>query len=412
MTINRAVCFAALLSISVASVANAEKRWAQWRGPLGTGVSNETTLPIEWTVDDVAWKTELPGKGQSSPTVWDDRIYLTSATDDGRGRVVMCLQRSDGTILWEKTAWTGDPEESHSMNGWAASTCATDGERVVAFFGRGGLHCFDMDGKPLWSRDLGKFEGPWGTGASPVIIDDLVIQNCDADDAAYLLGVNKDTGKDVWRTERLKKRGWSTPVLVTADGRRELIINGHLGMNAYDPKSGKELWFCKGDWGRGEPTVVTHKDIVIAVSGRPGDMFSVRPGGNGTVTETHGGWRTPRKTGRDLPSPVVVDDYLMVMSMQPFAYCYDATNGELLDKQRLKGRFIASPIAAGGLIYVPNESGSTFVIRPGKIMEIVAVNTVGSGDEEVFRASLTPCEGQLLCRSDRVLYCIGRKPTQ
>ncbi|MCH7725161.1 MAG: PQQ-binding-like beta-propeller repeat protein, partial [Planctomycetes bacterium] len=193
------------------STALAENNWPGWRGPLGTGHSNEKGLPVEWSQDDVVWKTELPGFGQSSPVVWKDRIFLTSALENGRQRIVFCVERASGKILWQQVAWNGSPEQTHRMNMFASATCATDGERVVAFFGRGGLHSYDLDGKHQWSCDLGQFAGPWGTAASPIIVGDLVIQNCDAEEESFIAGVNKKTGKEVWRTPLEKLRGWSTP---------------------------------------------------------------------------------------------------------------------------------------------------------------------------------------------------------
>ncbi len=397
-----------LLVASQAVNLAAETNWTRWRGPQGNGHTDQK-LPVQWSEQDVVWRTDLPGRGQSSPVVWGDRIFLTAALEDGRERVVLCLNRKDGRILWQKTAWTGSPEKTHAMNPWASATCATDGQRVVAFFGKGGLHCYDMEGNKLWSRDLGSFEGPWGTAASPIIVGDLVIQNCDADETAYLLGVDKQTGADVWRTPREAVRGWSTPIVVENNGRTELVVNGHVGINAYDPQSGKELWFCKGSTGRGTPTLAAYKDILISVCGRPGEMVAVRGGGQGDVSGTHEAWRTARRGGRDLPSPTVVGDHLMVLSFRPgIASCYDAASGNELWKERLAGEFSASPIVANGMLFIPNEQGETFVIRPGEKLDVVARNRVNSKPEEIFRASLAPSDGQLLLRSDRALYCIGK----
>src|SRR5207248_1468919 len=143
------------------------------RGPSGDGHSAERGLPLEWDAKAIAWRTPLRGSGQSTPVVWGERVFLTSAVDAGRTRLVTCVDRRSGKVLWEKEAWNGSPEPSHAQNGWATATCATDGERVVAFFGKGGLHCYSVDGEPLWSRDLGSFPGEWGTAASPVIVGDL-----------------------------------------------------------------------------------------------------------------------------------------------------------------------------------------------------------------------------------------------
>jgi outer membrane protein assembly factor BamB len=389
-----------------------QTNWTRWRGPEGTGHTQQK-LPVEWDVEDVAWRVELPGRGQSSPIVWEDRIFLTSSEEGGGQRVILCLDRADGRMLWKQVAWTGDPEKVHEMNPWASATCATDGERVVAFFGHGGLHCYDVEGNKLWSRELGDFAGPWGTAASPIIVDDLVVQNCDADDSSFLIALNKETGAEVWRTERQAIRGWSTPIVIEHDGRREIVLNGHYGVNAYDPATGKELWFCKGSIGRGTPTVAPYRDLLISVCGRTGgEMIAVRMGGEGDVSQSHEVWRVPRRGSRDLPSPTVVDKYLMVISFRPgLGSCYDAASGKQLWKSRLSGEFCASPIVSNGLLYVPNEDGETFVIRPGDSLQIVARNRVNSTPDEIFRASLAPSDGQLLLRSDRALYCIGRRST-
>lgn len=404
------VAFLLLTSVTRGqSVARQQLNWPRWRGPAGTGVSSATDLPVKWDNSNVRWKTELIGQGQSSPVVWGDQIFLTAATEGGRNRVVMCLARDSGKVVWSDLAWTGEPEPTHKMNMFASATCATDGERLVAFFGRGGLHCYDLAGQKLWSRDLGRFEGPWGTGASPLIYGDLVIQNCDAEDKASIVGVDIRTGKTVWETRRERLRGWSSPLLVETEPRVEVVVNGERGVNAYDPLTGKELWFCKGDRGRGSPTVTRFDDILITVSGRPGAMFAMKPGGSGTVNATHEVWRTIRKGGRDLPSPIVVGKYLVVVSLRPgLATCYDAATGKELDRARLEGNFSASPLAANGLSYIPNEAGDVFVLKPGAKLELVATNKIDATDSEIFRASITPSKSELLLRSDRMLYCVGK----
>lgn len=405
------VLLCGLLLINLASVGLAESNWPRWRGPEGTGVSTEADLPVEWNNNHVIWKTELVGRGQSSPVVWGDRIFLTSATEGGRNRVVMCLDRTTGSILWKRVAWSGEPEKSHGMNQHASATCATDGERVVAFFGRGGIHCYDFNGERLWSRDLGTFEGPWGTASSPIIHGDLVIQNCDAEDKAAILGLNNETGETVWETDRPLARGWSTPIVVETPKRTEVVVNGDQGVNAYAPKTGESLWFAAGHGGRGTPTVTRFEDMLIVLGGRHrGNMFALKPGGNGTIAEADQVWQTPRKGGRDLPSPIVSGKYLVIVSHRPgLATCYDAATGRELDKTRVSGKFSASPIAAGnGLVYVPNEAGDVLVLKPGEKLEVVATNRIDIGDDEVFRASITPSRGDLLVRSDRVLYCVGK----
>ena len=391
---------------------SAASAWGQWRGPLGTGVSAHG-VPVQWDNEDVLWTTELQGRGQSSPVAWGDRIFLTTASKDGHDCAVVCIDAGSGEQLWRADVENETPEKIHGMNTWATPTCACDGQLVVASFGNAGLHCYDMDGNHRWSKDLGKFErSGWGSGSSPVMVDNLVIQACDADNVSFLVAINKADGQEIWRTTRPEMRSFSTPILIDAGGRRELVINGHSGMHAYDPSKGDLLWHCSGGSGRGTPTVVSGAGLVIAISGRRrgvGDMMAVRPGGSGDVTKTGLAWSVARGSGRDLPSPIVVGDYLLAVDLRPgLATCYEAARGYELWKKRLPGQYSASPIAAGGLVYALNESGETTVIKPGPRYQQIAANEFEVRDDEVFRASLMPYNGRIFCRSDKRLYCIGK----
>ena len=263
--------------------AEAEAPWMTWRGPHADGHSHETNLPVKWAAGDIAWKSPLKGRGQSSPVIAGDRIFLTTSTNDGSDRVVVCLSRTDGKLLWEKTAWTGVPEPIHKMNTWASATCATDGERVYAFFGRGGgLFCYTIEGELVWSKPLGEFESPWGSAASPVLAGGLVIQNCDADKDAYIIGLDKKTGGEVWKVPRESIRGWSSPVLLKIGDHEEIVVNGHYGPKGYDPATGKEIWYCKSFAGRGEPTVTPGPNgLLFVLNGLRGDAYAVRSGGTG-----------------------------------------------------------------------------------------------------------------------------------
>lgn len=411
MSAHRASLYLVLtaICISTTAVSGGESNWPRWRGPQEDGHAIDADLPVKWSAESVRWKTSLPGSGQSSPIVWGDRIFLTSALDQGRERLVYCVDRRTGEMLWQKTAWKGEPEPVHNMNGWASASCVTDGEIVVAFFGRGGIHAYTVLGQHLWSRDLGQFEGPWGTSACPILVDDLVVQNCDADVDASIIALDKRSGKEVWKTRRRDHRGWSTPVVVNVETHREIVVNGHEGVQAYDPATGKELWFCKSFNGRGEPTVTPAGNLLYVVNGLSGDFYAVRPGGSGDVTDTHMAWHTPRKGGRDCPSPIVVGQFIIVCDMGGIATCYDAAGGNIYWKERLPGKFSGSPIAAGGLAYFVNEAGTTIVIKPGPKLEIVSENELSAGKDEIFRASPTPAGGQILLRSTSALYCIGGK---
>jgi outer membrane protein assembly factor BamB len=397
--------------LSSAQLAWAEN-WPQWRGPRGDGHSQDRAAPLRWDAKSVVWKTPLPGSGQSSPIVHGERIFLTAALEQGKERAVLCVDRRQGNILWRRTVWTGTPEPSHKMNGWASASCATDGACVVAFFGKGGLHCLSMDGKPMWTRNLGPFNGPWGTSACPIIVGDLVIQNCDALGEAFLIAIDKHTGKNVWQTPRTvpERGGWSTPVLVQAGQREELVLNGEKEVTAYEPSTGKVLWSCKSFAGRGEPTVTPGDNLLYVVNGLAGDIYAVRPGGTGDVTPSHMAWHTPRKGGRDQPSPLLLGKHLLVADMKGLTTCYDSASGKVLWKERLRGEFTASPIALSGHACFQNEAGETFVLEPGPAFKLVAENTVGAGASEIFRASLAVSDGQIFARSRSMLYCIGRAP--
>ena len=396
-----------ILSASANAVEPAKNHWSRFRGPEGTGVSDATTVPSQFSASSLVWQTDLPLVGHSSPVVWDDRIFLTGATMEGDSvrRHVVCIESKSGKVLWNQVASTGDGEKLHKMNSWATPSCATDGERVVAFFGAGGLHCYDKDGKHQWSRNLGSFPGIWGVGASPILLDGMVIQNCDAEGESSLVALDKKNGEIVWQTPRKPKPrgGWSTPIVIEVDGHRELILNGEFGVDAYDPGTGKPLWSCAGFNGRGTPAPVWGHGLLYLVNGKSGDVYAVKPGGQGDVTESHMAWHTKRTGGRDLPSPILVGDCLVVISMSGIATGYDAKSGQELWKERLGGNFSGSPIAAGGRVFALAENGEVVVMRPGKELEVVSRNSIGDHADEVFRSSLGLIENDLLIRSDRRL---------
>jgi outer membrane protein assembly factor BamB len=390
------------------------ENWPRYRGPHGDGHTAATNLPVKWDATNTVWRTALPGRGQSSPVTWGDRVYLTSADLDGAKRIVLCLDASDGAILWQTVIETSRAAVQHRMNSFASPSCATDGEIVAAFFGEAGLHGFDASGKKLWSRDLGQFPGDWGTAASPIMHGDVVIQNCDAEGESYLIAVNKRTGRTVWQTPRREtpKGGWSTPVLIEAaldqgGTRSELILNGEFGVHGYDPATGKELWFCKGFNGRGSPMPVFGHGLLIVLNGKPGDLYAVRPGGEGDVTATRMAWHAPRGGDRDLPSPILAGDFVFTVSMNGVARGNDAKTGRELFEERLRDAFSAAPIAANGLIYLLSERGVTRLIKPGASLNIVAENDLGKSGVEIFRAAPVPHKGRLLIRSDTALYCVG-----
>ncbi|QDV70213.1 outer membrane biogenesis protein BamB [Rosistilla carotiformis] len=389
----------------------AERQWSEFRGPSGNGHSPDTNVPVKWDARSLRWQTDLPARGHSSPVMWGDKVFLSGAVANGSiaERHMFCVDRSTGKLIWDTPVATGKGEQIHKMNSWGTPSCATDGTCVVAFFGPGGLHCLDMNGKPLWSRELGSFPGVWGIGASPIFVGDTIVQNCDAEGASYLVAVDKLTGQDRWRQPRADtpRGGWSTPVLSVTPQGTELLLNGEFGIDAYNPETGQPLWNCRGFNGRGTPMPVVGNGLVYVVNGKAGDVYAVRSGGRGDVTQSHMAWNTPRRGGRDLPSPILVGDTLVVFGMAGVVTGYDAHDGTELFKERLGGNYSGSPILVDGLVYALTETGEVNVLKIGRTMELVSRNRIPVDDDEIFRSSPTTAEGMLLIRSDRRLYCIG-----
>ncbi len=398
-----------VLSICVVNdVRAAAPHWPGWRGPRGDGHSSETDLPSKWSGESIAWKVDLPGHGQSSPTIWGARVFLTSALEKGTRRVVFCVDRATRKIAWQHTAFTGKALPTHSMNGYASASCVTDGELVYAFFGEGGgVHCYRVDGTPVWRRSVGVFDNRWGSASCPVLVGDLVVQLVDSDKSAYIAAYDRKTGKPAWKTSRDNFRGWSTPVLVNSTGHDELVVNGHAAVCAYDPKTGKELWRVKNTSGRGTPTITPGAGLLFSSNGTRPYLTAIRPGGSGDVSETHVAWRVKR-TGRDIPSPIVIGEHVLIVGLRGgILGCYEAKTGKQLWQERLGTNFSASPVTWNGLAFFINESGETFVVKPGSTANIVSRNRLDAPSEEVFRSSITPLEGQLYIRSTRRLYCIN-----
>ncbi len=389
----------------------ADENWSQFRGPNGWGHAETKDVPEKWSASSVAWSTDLKGRGQSSPVIHGGKMFLTGASEDGSDRYVFCLDTKTGKELWSKTIPSSKPDSAHKMNSRATPSCATDGEIVVAFFGPGGMHAFDYDGNPKWSLDLGDFPGSWGTAASPIIVGEVVVQNCDATGPSRLVAIGLKDGKIKWETARedKPKGGWSTPIVIEYDGKKEIVLNGEFGVRAYDPATGKENWFCKGFTGRGAPMPAFSNGLLYVVNGKPGDTYCVKPGGSGDVTDTHMVWHAARKGGRDLPSPVVVGDFVFVSSMSGVASCYEAKTGKLLWADRIAEgvEFAAAPLVANGLVYIQAvQGGKTVVIRPGATMDVVAENELGAESDEIFRATLTPVQGHVFARSQSKVYCL------
>jgi outer membrane protein assembly factor BamB len=405
------------LSLVTTAFAADNVNWPRMRGPDGTGVAPAAiSAPVKWSDKEIVWKTPLKGRGHSSPVIWGDRIFLTTALEDGHERLVLCVDRNTGKILWEHSAWKGEPEKTHKMNGWATPTCITDGQHVWAWFGKPGVFCYTMDGKQVWAQQLGQFtaKNGRGTASSLAIVGNILLVNGDSDTDPYLFGLDKATGKTIWKAERAKDEGFSTPVVLTVGGKEQVVLNGPDYVAAYDPADGKQIWKCKSFAGRGEPMPAVGKNnLLIMVNGLSGDIYAVKPDGQGDVTNSHMAWHTPRKGKRDEPSPTVVGDYLLVSDMYGMLTCYDANSGKELWKEAIVEQnkkpplqVTAAPLAVGNKVYFVFEHGETVVVEPGPKLNIVSKNPISGSKDELFRASPAVGDGRIYIRSDQMLYCV------
>ncbi len=394
--------------------------WPGWRGPLGNGISEDKGFPVHWSAADaegkplpvekwqnIRWKVAVPGKGNSSPIVWKDRLFLTTTLDDEGTRAILCFRRTNGDLLWKATNPSKAREKLSGDGlkaGFASPTPITDGERVYAFFGPAGVLCVDFDGKQVWHEDLGALDHVWGTAASPVLWKDLLILNGDNDGPAFLFGLSKKTGQVIWKTKRPSGGGWSTPLVVRAGDREELVVSGAKRVTAYDPESGKELWHCQGLGDIICPTPVAGHGLIFVPTGSNGPMFAVKPGGTGDVTATHLAWQS-RRGAPYVPSPILVGDYLYLVNNGGLMSCYEARMGKQLYQERLAGSFSSSFVAAGDKLYIVNEEGEGFVIAAGPEFKVLATNRLG----EPCLASPALADGSIILRTDKSLFCIAEK---
>lgn len=399
-----------------AESANSEGQWPGWRGVNSSGVAPDSRLPVTFAPGiGLRWQTQVPGEGHSSPVVWDDRVFLTSAIGSGSEKrlVLLCYDRQQGNLLWQVDCGTGGGS-THVKNGYASATPVTDGERVFASFGSAGLIACDFAGHRLWHAELGALDHQWGTAASPVLFDGLVIQLCDSAANSSLVAFQQSTGEQVWRTKRQSVGGWSTPVFVeaTADAgglvRTELVANG-TGTNgepgtiiAYDPRSGAELWQVEGTKDIVCPTLIVAGGLVISTSGRNGPIIAVRPGGDGNVTESHVVWKL-RRGGPYVPTGVAYRNRLYVLADGGVLSCYNPGNGETIWQQRLKGLATASLVAGGGQIYAVTEHGMVYVVAANDEYRLLAANDF---DQRVL-ATPAISRGELFLRGEATLYCVA-----
>ena len=427
-----------------------DDNWPGFRGPSASGVADGQRLPDTWSGvsgANVRWKIPVPGLAHSSPIVWGDQIFVTTAISSrtdvtfkpglyGEGTasedrtpqqwVVLALDRKTGKTVWRQTAYEGVPKEKrHIKATYANATPVTDGRHVVAFFGSQGLYAFDMKGRPAWKQDLGVLntgaydlpEYEWGTASSPIIYKDFVIVQCDTQNESFVTALDVKTGKTVWKTVRKELPSWGTPTVFQPEGggQAELVTNASNFVRGYDPETGVERWRLGGSSKITAPTPTFAKGLVIVASGRAPErpIFAIKPGGTGDITpaadassSSHVVWR---KTGRGsyMPTPLIYGDIVYVLSNAGLFDAYDLTTGAEIYRQRLEhggSGFSASPVAADGRIYVSSEDGDIFVVRSGRTFELLSKNAMG----EPLMSTPALSAGTMFVRGEKHLFAIGR----
>ncbi|MFK7770331.1 MAG: PQQ-binding-like beta-propeller repeat protein [Mariniblastus sp.] len=409
-----------------ASPEKQETNWTQYRGEKCQSITPIVGLPTEWSEKkNMLWRAELPGRGASSPVVFEDRVFLTSASGYGmsptdRGAVkllkhhVLCMDRDSGEYLWQRDI-KGSPatqplNQELLRHGFASSTPATDGKLVFTFFGCSGLFAFDTSGKLVWQADVGTGFNYFGTSASLMIHDDLLIVNASIE-SQTVFAFNKDTGEAVWKIDNIG-RSWSMPVIGTApavDGREEseeLIINEEYFIRGFNPKTGEELWHCEAIKNYVVATPFVQDGIVYCNGGLTKQMIAVKIGGRGDVTETHKVWEVPE--GANVPSAICLTGYIYIPLDNGVMQCFDMRSGKLVHRFRMPTKKVySSTLLADDLLYIPLEENGVMVLKANSKLEKVALNKI-EGDDESMKTSLAPSGDRMFMRNDKYLYCISK----
>jgi outer membrane protein assembly factor BamB len=428
-----------------------DDNWPQFRGYRAAGIASDQDLPLTWNVKkgtNILWKTAIPGLGHSSPVVWEDKVFVTTAEGEGRKAYLKvgyygsspdnpekfthhyrlyCLDKKTGKIIWEKTVYSGLPKVArHVKSSHANCTPATDGQHVLAFFGSQGLYCFDMDGNQLWEKDLGyldagAFDVPeiqWGFGSSPIIHEDKVVVLCDVNNQSFIAQLDIESGEEVWRTLRDEQPTWGTPTICEANDRTHILVNGFKHMGSYDFETGGKIWWMKGGGDIPVPTPVTAHGLVFITNshGRMRPVYAIRLDAQGDISLKPGEtsnefipWFYPRN-GAYQPTPLVYGEYLYICENNGVLTCYEARTGQVMFREKIGGEmssYSASPVAADGSIYFSDEYGHIHVIKASPQYEHLAVNPM----EETCMASPAISGKTLFIRTRSYLYAVGKKDT-
>jgi outer membrane protein assembly factor BamB len=396
--------------------------WPGWRGPRGDGSSQEKNVPISWSSsNNIAWKTELPGLGHASPIISGERVFTVAVIPETEGRVLLCLDRASGKILWQKIVVTSPLEKKHMLNSHASSTPVTDGRLVyTAFLDVQDMvvAAYDFSGKQQWLVRPGIFKSVHGFCSSPVLHNDKVIVNGDHDGDSYIVALDRTTGKTLWKTPRANKtRSYCVPIIMQLGGRTQMILSGDKSIASYDPDTGRPHWYIKGPTEQFVASLVYNPkaDLLFMTGGFPqhhllglhhngtGDLGNIMHLPRAELAQV--AWHhTKASMVSYVPSPISEGDYFLVVSDTGHANCLLAKTGEALWQEKL-GSHHASPISANGLVYFVADNGITTVVKPGAKFEVVARNELGEG----CFASPALSRGQIFVRGNKHLFCIGAK---
>jgi outer membrane protein assembly factor BamB len=397
------------------------ENWPQFRGPTGQGISTESDLPLKWSANqNVAWKASVPGEAWSSPIVWEDRVFVTTVTDEGTSCYVLCFAAASGEMLWDTFVFKQQTLRKESMNSYATPTPATDGERVYAVFGGGGIAAVNLDGSIAWTNDDFPFYSQHGLGSSPILHEDLIIMARDGSsegpdkkvgwqipwDKSFVVALDTKTGEVRWKTGRgMSRIGHVTPALWrNPDGRAQLVSGAGDVVQGFDMDTGERLWTSTNIGEGVVPSIVLGDGVAFTCSGWGGreSTKAFRLGERGDLKQTNLVWEQSRAMPR-IPSFVYAEGLLFGVTENGVAICLDGESGDFLWQERLGGEFAASPVYADGRIYYLSEEGETIVINAAREFQILARNPL----DEKTRASMAVASGRLFIRTAQNLYAIG-----
>jgi outer membrane protein assembly factor BamB len=367
----------------------------------------------------------LPDRGNSTPIIWGDKVFVSQAIDKEHLRTLMCLDRRNGDLLWQKSVKYAEAEETHETNPYCSASPVTDGKRVIVCHASAGVFCYDLEGRELWKRDLGKQSFEWGNASSPVLQGDHCFLYFGPGKGSRLLGLGKETGKTVWqydepeidvgkRTDGFQGREpgivctYGTPLIVRVGGREELIMSFPRYVRAFDPKSGQELWSCDGLNPLIYASPISSEGVVVAMGGYSGNTVAVNAGGRGDVTRSHRLWQNTR-TKSGIGSGVIYDGHIYILNSGGIAECMELKTGKTMWTERVKGRgptsdSWSSMVLAEEHLYILNQSGDCLVLKASPKFELLSTNSLGN---EMTNASLAVSDGELFIRTHKHLWCIG-----